>query len=287
MHDDNEWSRMVYLVLQRQILHTPLESQQLFKSTAHLHGAITATQLHRVVHFQFGRVLTRANTSTDSRKWQPGSTRISTLLARRFLLGSTAGGLSAYGTYKAAYDPLHLVWDLDNTILCSVSPLPITSDDADDRIFDSFDQIDDDFPVDNEHTPNTRTYWRPGARTALSFCSLFAIQHVYTTAQSTYTSNVLDELDPNRTFFHTVIHRDMEPASVQQGKDLSLIEKSVLATAADGKESSSSTTTATTSLSLMNRIVLLDDRVKNFAPQDGQNGIHVFPFQVQKNGSTK
>jgi NLI interacting factor-like phosphatase len=209
------------------------------------------------------------------------TSRISAL-ARRLVLGST-GGLSAYGTYKAKYDPLHLVWDLDNTILCSISPIPTCNDDNE-KTFDSFDQIDDDFPFENATTPNTRTYWRPGARTALSLCSHFAVQHVYTTAQETYTSNVLDELDPNRTFFHTVIHRDWAPASVRHGKDLSLIEKSVLlqtaAAATVGQETSSSATTSTSSTSLMNRIVLLDDRVHNFAPQNGQNGIHVFPFHV-------
>jgi hypothetical protein len=205
------------------------------------------------------------------------------MLTRRFLLGST-GGISAYGTYKAKYDPLHLVWDLDNTILCSVTPLStlIATDDDESR-YDAFDQIDDDFPVANPATPNTRTYWRPGARTALSFCRLFAIQHVYTTAQGTYTANVLQELDPHRTLFHTVLHRDLAPASVQQGKDLSLIAKAVVtttSTASAGQDPSSSSSSS--SLSLMNRLVLLDDRVHNFAPQNGKNGLHVFPFQVKK-----
>jgi NLI interacting factor-like phosphatase len=212
------------------------------------------------------------------------TTRIS-FLARRFLLGST-GGISAYGTYKANYDPLHLVWDLDNTILCSVTPLSTLTvhRNADDEPYDSFDQIDDDFPVENAATPNTRTYWRPGARTALSFCSLFAIQHVYTTAQGTYTANVLKELDPRRTLFHTVIHRDLAPASVKQGKDLSLIAKAILTTSnAAGQDPSSSwSSSSSSSSSLMNRLVLLDDRVHNFAPQKGQNGLHVFPFQVKK-----
>lgn len=66
------------------------------------------------------------------------------------------GGISAYGVYKANYDPPHLVWDLDETLLHSVCPIEqaLTSEvhPSDSNRF--FDQIDDDFPF-KKGTPNT------------------------------------------------------------------------------------------------------------------------------------
>ena len=205
--------------------------------------------------------------------------------------------LLGYGMYKSYMDPLHLVWDLDNTILCSVTPIPHDDTLAQQWWLDSFDHIDDDFPFVNNNHPNTRTYWRPGARLALHVCRLFAIQHVYTTAQGSYTTNILNQIDPNRTLFHTVIHRDMVPSSVQKGKDLQRILATVIdnykrndtqqqqeqeppATTTDNDKSSSSLVSSSSSSSLLHRILLLDDRVKNFTPQQGWNGLHVVPFQL-------
>ena len=218
-----------------------------------------------------------------------GSSRKSSIL-----LGCSFGGLFGYSHAKAKYDPPHLVWDLDNTILCSVTPLPTTTSTTTtttssniNKYLDSFDQIDDDFPFDKDgQTPNnTRTYWRPGARTMLKFCSYFAVQHIYTTAQGTYTDNILNALDPSiRSLFQTIIHRDVAPSSVKKGKDLSLIVKAVLLSdeVDQGKDMSNSMDNTYVSSSLLNRrMVLFDDRVKNFTPQNGFNGIHVWPFQIK------
>jgi hypothetical protein len=170
-------------------------------------------------------------------------------IAKR-VLSSVTGGVSAYGVYKAKYDPPHIVWDLDDTLLHSVSPVELAlSTEAypsdPDRYFD---HIDDDFPYE-KGIANTRTYWRPGARQALQFCRLFSHQHVFTTAQGSYTENVMRELDPNRTIFDKVVHRDMFPESVTNGKDLSLITDK------------------------MDRAVLFDDKLQNFRPQNGTNGV--------------
>jgi len=203
------------------------------------------------------------------------TTAASKIIVRRFvLLGSAAGGgVSVYGSYKAHYDPIHLVWDLDNTLLCSVTPVPHQTTNNNNNSFlryDYFDHMDDDFPYAN-NLPNTRTYWRPGARTALQICSLFAIQHIYTTAQGTYTENILNQMQ--RHLFHTVIHRDIAPTSVRCGKDLSLILDELHKQETGNKSSSIG----------LHRILLFDDRLKNFAPQNGRNGVHVPPFEVALN----
>jgi len=139
-------------------------------------------------------------------------------------------------------------------------------------VYDSFDQIDDDFPSD-AIANNTRTYWRPGARTALKLCSLFAVQHIYTTAQGTYTENILKQLDKNginRSVFHTIIHRGIAPASVKNGKDLRLIVEDI-----DNKKRGRQQES-----SLLHRMILFDDRTNNFTPQEGRNGAHVLSFDV-------
>merc|ERR1712150_190547 len=80
-------------------------------------------------------------------------------------------------------------------------------------------------------------------------------QHDYTTAQGTYTANVMAQLDPKRELFKgTIMHRDISPTSVKKGKDLSLITDR------------------------LDRAILFDDRIKNFAPQNGENGIQVKLF---------
>ena len=183
----------------------------------------------------------------------PTSTMTTIIKARRVLLGST-GTISAYAAYKAKYDPPHLVWDLDHTLLCSVTPLPKTDEYPH---YDSFTQIDDDFPYRGTR-PNTRTYWRPGARGALQLFRYFAVQHVYTAAQETYTENILDQMD--RTLFTTVLHRDC--CKQPNGKDLQdIIDRNP-------------------NISL-SRCILFDDRTRNFQPQDGENGVHVKLFEVQ------
>ena len=177
--------------------------------------------------------------------------------ARRLLIPTA---VASYPCYKAKFDPPHLIWDLDNTILCSISPHPNESSDISTVVSplpnDSsryFDQIDDDFPF-NDDTPNTRTYWRPGAKAALKVCSLFSIQHVYTTAQRTYTDNIMAELDPKGELFQIIVHRDLRPDSVKRGKDLSVITDR------------------------LDRAILFDDKTKNFGPQNGKNGIQTQPY---------
>lgn len=204
--------------------------------------------------------------------------------ARRIALGGTSG-LTGFAAYKSQTDPVHVFWDLDHTILCSISPKPINNS-YDNPLSDlnhsdnhaqskcpvspsnlaakilpkppdlrHFDQIDDDFPYDAETlAPNTRTYFRPGAQMALKLCSYFAIPHVYTAAQESYTNNILDELDPDRSLFDKVIHRDEFPQIVREGKDLRV--------GADN----------------MQRAILFDDKLKNFEPQNFENGIAVVPF---------
>eukprot|EP00527_Entomoneis_sp_CCMP2396_P003187 CAMPEP_0198139590 /NCGR_PEP_ID=MMETSP1443-20131203/2878_1 /TAXON_ID=186043 /ORGANISM="Entomoneis sp., Strain CCMP2396" /LENGTH=132 /DNA_ID=CAMNT_0043801763 /DNA_START=105 /DNA_END=500 /DNA_ORIENTATION=- len=121
-------------------------------------------------------------------------------------------------------------------------------------------------------TPNTRTFWRPGARTVLRILSRFCQLHVYTAAQGTYAKNIMDELDhPNSKLFVTVIHRDLVPhydhdsqAARTQGKDLTVLF-------ANNDDDALLTLPAP-------RIVLLDDKVTNFIPQPA-NGLHVKPYK--------
>lgn len=174
--------------------------------------------------------------------------------ARRALLATT-GGVGGYGAYKARTDPPHIYWDLDHTILCSITPRPPNDHPTLSTFSPSrfFDQIDDDFDYEEE-IPNTRTYWRPGARTALKLCGLLgARQHVYTAAQGTYTANILSELDPHGTTFDSVTHRDAVPQP--NGKDLAVVTDR------------------------LDRSLLLDDRASNFRPQGGENGVLVPKYQ--------
>jgi len=127
-----------------------------------------------------------------------------------------------------------------------VSPIP-----AGDARGSYFDQIDDDFPYEGS-APNTRTFWRPGARAALAACGIFATQHVFTAAQDTYTANIMRELDGSA--FATVTTRDGVPSCVKRGKDLSLV------------------------VDRSDRSLLFDDRAKNFRPQRGRNGVLVKPY---------
>ena len=191
------------------------------------------------------------------------------LRARQLALGSAAG-VAALATYKSKTDPIHLFWDLDHTLLCSISPLPATLPASPVRDpglprprppgLGWFDQVDDDFPYDaRTMAPNTRTFFRPGARWALALCSRFAVLHVYTAAQATYTANILDELDPDRRLFGTrVLHRDDYPQIVREGKDLMRGTDDV------------------------RRAVLFDDKPANFAPQGHDNGVACVPFTARR-----
>ena len=167
-------------------------------------------------------------------------------MALRRAAAASCGSVVAAAAYKRQTDPLHIFWDLDHTLLCSVSPIP-----AGDARGSYFDQIDDDFPYEGS-VPNTRTFWRPGARAALAVCGIFATQHVFTAAQDTYTANIMRELDGSA--FATVTTRDGVPSCVKQGKDLSLV------------------------VDRADRSLLFDDRAKNFRPQRGRNGVLVKPY---------
>lgn len=167
-------------------------------------------------------------------------------MALRRAAAASCGSVVAAAAYKRQTDPLHIFWDLDHTLLCSVSPIP-----AGDARGSYFDQIDDDFPYEGS-APNTRTFWRPGARAALAACGVFATQHVFTAAQDTYTANIMRELDGSA--FATVTTRDGVPSCVKRGKDLSLV------------------------VDRADRSLLFDDRAKNFRPQRGRNGVLVKPY---------
>ena len=198
------------------------------------------------------------------------------LYTRRFIITGTSG-LTLFTVYKSKTDPVHFFWDLDQTLLCSVSPIPndninnIDTNDNEDgksrRMVVSyllpqspklqyFDQIDDDFPYNAQTLqPNTRTYIRPGAMIALYATSVLGVVHVFTAAQQTYTNNILHELNI-RTMFRMVLHRSDYPEIVHIGKDLNIVG----------------------GMTNMKRAILFDDRVSNFKPQKYANGIAVVPF---------
>lgn len=176
--------------------------------------------------------------------------------------GLLTSGVASYVYYQTSQSPLHVVWDLDHTLLCSVTPLEkgkAAAAAASRPPSSYFDQIDDDFDF-REGTPNTRTFLRPGAHAALRFVGTFATQHIYTAAQATYTNNILEHLDPKGEIFATVTHRDIVPHQewdplAKEGKDLRMIpgvNESILPV----------------------RMILFDDRLYNFTPQPA-NGIHV------------
>jgi hypothetical protein len=122
-----------------------------------------------------------------------------------------------------------------------------------------FDHVDDDFPYDGTNmTPNTRTYVRPGAMTALRLCGMLGIVHVYTAAQGSYTDNVLRVIDAEDGLFRSVIHRDDYPQIVKEGKDLTICTMD------------------------MKRAVLFDDRSSNFRPQNYENGVSTRPFTPER-----
>ncbi len=206
--------------------------------------------------------------------------------ARKIALGGTSG-LFAFAGYKSHFDPVHMFWDLDQTIICSI-PIPILPDHVGEQNSNYtskypvgpsnlashllpappqliyFDQIDDDFPYDDKSlAPNTRTYFRPGAQLAIKLCNIFGTVHIYTAAQETYTNNIVNELMNSGILFQEVLNRDKFPLIVSEGKDLNVF----------GNRYN------------LRRSILFDDKQENFRPQNYENGIAVVPFtpdRVQK-----
>ena len=111
--------------------------------------------------------------------------------------------------------------------------------------------------------PNTRTFLRPGALTALWLVGCFATQHVFTAAQGSYTGNILRELDPDRTVFTSVLHRDLV-AHHSHDADAAVIGKDITLLRGIGERRHLP----------LERAILFDDRLDNFTPQPA-NGVHV------------
>ena len=187
----------------------------------------------------------------------------------------------AFAGYKSHSDPVHLFWDLDQTIICSIpiSTLPDHGTSNCTPVAPSnylashwlpppapkliyFDQIDDDFPYDDQSlAPNTRTYFRPGARLAIKLCNIFGTVHIYTAAQETYTNNIVNELMHSGILFQEVLHRDKFPSIVSEGKDLNFVGNACN----------------------LRRSILFDDKQEpNFRPQNYENGIAVVPFTPER-----
>jgi hypothetical protein len=176
---------------------------------------------------------------------------------KTLLLGAVSASAFAIA-YQAFFNPLHIVWDLDAVLISSQHPLTKAKTEFPASEFsDFFDQIDDDFPF-TAGTPNTRTYWRPGARLLVWALRPFSIQYVFTSAQGSYCTNVVNELDPNRSIFRSIFHRDQfAPNHLQRnGKDvLVIIEKE----------------------QLLPRTILFDDQLRYHKARP-TNGVLVAPF---------
>jgi hypothetical protein len=109
------------------------------------------------------------------------------MLQRAVLAACGGGGL--WAALQAKYRPLHVVWDLDNTLLLSLTPLSkgvVATQHLPAARY--FDIIDDDFPF-VAGRPNARTTFRPGARAGLAFLGLFCTQHVFTAAQASESTS--------------------------------------------------------------------------------------------------
>lgn len=152
--------------------------------------------------------------------------------ARRFVFGG-ASGLLAFASYKSQSDPVHIFWDLDHTILCSISPIPDNQDSEGNSDIPKqnnnsskcpvapsnlvslllppppklhhFDQIDDDFPYDDKTlAPNTRTYFHPGALLALKLCTPATLHLCFSESLNLCTSA---SLNPCTTYtLHLHLH---------------------------------------------------------------------------------
>eukprot|EP01084_Bolivina_argentea_P312320 540712_1 len=160
--------------------------------------------------------------------------------------------------YKAITDPMHIIWDLDATILAS-HLLPKCKDNFPAIKYpDYFDQIDDDFSFE-EGIPNTRTWFRPYAKFTIYILSYFTVQHIFTSAQKTYTDNITNELikSTGHNYFKVIKHRDLYPPKYlrKNGKNIYEII---------GKNNEK----------LLKRSILFDDQIRYLKPHP-LNGILV------------
>lgn len=188
---------------------------------------------------------------------------------------------SSYLLWLRKKRPLHIVWDLDGTLICSIHPLDegVRCSKIHDHHLEYIDITDDDF-AHEPNVPNTRTFLRPGVRWLLQFVGWIAErQHVYTAAQGTYTDAVLKLIDPKKTIFNHIIHRDDIPhhdhtRGASRGKDLRHILLRI-----NNENRTPPATEMENASKIMNnhRIILLDDRFYNFEPQPFY-GIHVHPY---------
>jgi hypothetical protein len=181
------------------------------------------------------------------------------------VLGAASVSAFAIG-YQVFFNPLHIVWDLDAVLISSQHPLTKAREEFPDTDFtDFFDQVDDDFPF-TPGTPNTRTYWRPGAKWLVWALRPFTIQYVFTSAQGSYCSNVVDDIDPDRSIFKRIFHRDQFPDRHLQknGKDiLALVE----------------------SEQLLKRSILFDDQLRYHKARPC-NGVLVDPYVDVREGNS-
>lgn len=181
-------------------------------------------------------------------------------------LGAAAGLAIAY---RAITNPIHVVWDLDAVLISSQTPFEeAVTKFPPSRFPDSFDQVDDDFPFEGK--PNTRTFWRPGAKLLVTLLRPFAVQYVFTSAQGSYCQNVVNQLDPNGNIFLKVVHRDMFPPSQlgKTGKNIAPLF---------GLDSGKLIGEAA------RRAILLDDQPRYHKSQP-QNGLLVHPFTDVRDG---
>lgn len=181
-------------------------------------------------------------------------------------------GLSAAGiyvAYRAKTNPLHVVWDLDAVLISSQTPFDkAVAKFPPDQFPDSFDQVDDDFPFTDDGKPNTRTFWRKGAKLLVTLLRPFAVQYVFTSAQGSYCKNVVDQIDPSGQVFKRVVHRDMFPPS-ELGKTGKHIAPLLFD---EGGGSNKLVGNAA------RRAILFDDQPRYHKSQP-QNGLLVRPFQ--------
>jgi hypothetical protein len=178
---------------------------------------------------------------------------------------------------RAVVSPLHIVWDLDAVLIASHHPLAeAQAKFPPDEFPDSFDQIDDDFPIEAQK-PNTRTWWRPGAKLLVHLLRPFAIQYVFTSAQGSYCQNVVSQLDPSGRVFKRVVHRDMFPPNhLRQGKDIRMLFGAVSHAAAENAAVGDAARRRFARVA--HRAVLFDDQLRYHRSQP-ENGVLVRPFE--------
>ena len=164
-------------------------------------------------------------------------------------------------------NPLHIIWDLDYTILASHS-LPKCNDKYSIKIYpDYFDQIDDDYPF-QDNIPNTRTWFRQYAKLVINILSYMCYQHIFTSAQETYTCNILKALkeQTGNEYFKIIKHRDLyPPLFLRNGKSIFEIINGL-------------TNNKNKRLLLAKRTLLFDDQIR-YLRLYPYNGILVKPYK--------